>query len=218
MGSSQNPPEPQTYQQDDQSSRTPARLQAPPQAAQIQPAPVHLAQPSTGQALATAAMPQVMPGQMSPLPPGMPPQMPPLPPQGMVQPPPVQPPPLGAAGRGEVSHYPLERDPDESSDNVNPSKVPLPPAPRVPTGVPNVGNARVGNSTAIFESAGRTAAAGRARRRGSSRAATRGPAARAAFRPASRAAPAGDAGSRPGDGSRSSPSSIAWPTSSTPRP
>src|SRR5581483_6558715 len=44
VGSSQIPPEPGGYPADDQSSRTPARLAAPPQGPPIQPAPVHMAQ------------------------------------------------------------------------------------------------------------------------------------------------------------------------------
>ena len=51
------------------------------------------------------------------------------------------------------SHYPLERDPDESESAPGGGAQKLPPAPRLPTALPNVAspaNARPGNSTAVL--------------------------------------------------------------------
>jgi len=75
------------------------------------------------------------PGAMAPVGPRFPNAMPPLPQQ---QPPQQQPPRPGAGDSQNVSHYPLERDPDESSDgNVQaPGQAPnqrVPAPPRVPT-------------------------------------------------------------------------------------
>ena len=134
---SQSPPEPEAYRQPEDPSRTPARLaqqtshpsNPPSQAPQLSPAPVHVVQGSPN-----AASSAPMPNQMPPLP------------EPIAQP-------LRSSDQA-ASHYPLERDPDESESapgggSSNAASPKVPPAARVPTtGGPSASGAGGGSASA----------------------------------------------------------------------
>jgi pilus assembly protein CpaF len=115
--------------------------QSAPDASQQQPEYRPPPEPPRMPVQQTGGPPPIQPAPVhmaqQPQPQGPPPGMPPLPP-------PVQPPPP----REQVSHYPLERDPDENESSPARAEGKVPPAPRVPQVPPD---ARVrGNSTAVL--------------------------------------------------------------------